>query len=313
MVLIKYTELCMFVKTKKVKFLLSHIAIILLRFAAMLPMAVLYILSFNIRWVLNNILKYRYTVIRKNISHAFPHFTDEKIKYMIKKYYNHLSQLIVENIKAQRLSSNDIKERCLMDESLLNYFKRFYNEQKSFIVVMGHTGNWEWSGLATPPQVSHKVYALYRPLKNKLFDHFFYTFRTRTGMQLISMQQAPRVIQMNYQYPVCFTFIADQSPPPEHAVWTTFLNQETGFFKGYEVLARKYKLPVVYVSQKKISKGRYRLYGKMITEDASKEATNHVVLSYVKLLEKDIQEQPECWLWSHRRWKHKRPPGMHLF
>lgn len=269
-------------------------------------------MSFNIRWVLNHILKYRYFVIKKNISNAFPHFTDEKIKSMIKWYYIHLSQIVVENIRAQRMPPTYIKERCLMDESLLNYFNQFYQENKSFIVVMGHTGNWEWSGLATPPQVSHQVYALYRPLKNKLFDRFFYNYRTRTGMHLISMHQAPRIIQMNHQNPACFTFIADQSPPPEHAVWTTFLNQETGFFKGYEVLARKYKLPVVYVSQKKISKGRYRLYGEMITEDASKEATNQVVLNYVKLLEKDIQEQPECWLWSHRRWKHKRPSGMPL-
>lgn len=292
------------------KFILSHIAIILIRFAGIFPLSVLYLLSFSIRWLLSHIIKYRYKIIWKNISLAFPNFTDERIKVLINDYYVHLSQLIVENIRAQRLNPSDIKERCLMDESLLNYFNQFYKEQKSFIVVMGHTGNWEWSGLATPPQVSHQVYALYRPLKNKLFDHFFYTFRTRTGMQLISMHQAPRIIQMNHQYPVCFTFIADQSPPPEHAVWTTFLNQETGFFKGYEVLARKYKLPVVYVSQKKISKGRYRLYGVMITEDASKEANNQVVLNYVKLLEKDILEQPECWLWSHRRWKHKRPPRM---
>lgn len=307
-----FADLCMFVETRKLNFLLSHIAIVFLRFAGLFPLSVLLLLSSPIRWMLSTLIKYRTIVIRKNISLAFPDLTEDRIKIMMKDYYTHLSHLLVENIRAQRMTSAEIKERCVMDESLLKYFNQFYKEQKSFIVVMGHTGNWEWSGLATPPQVSHQVYALYRPLKNKLFDRFFYKFRTRTGMHLISMQQALRVIHMNHQKPVCFTFIADQSPPPEHAVWTTFLNQETGFFKGYEVLARKYKLPVVYVSQKKIAFGRYKIFGEIITTDASKEPENSIVLSFVSRLENDIKDQPECWLWSHRRWKHARPAHLPL-
>lgn len=246
-------------------------------------------------------------MIQKNLSLAFPDMSEEKIKALKDKYYNHLSNLLIESIGVQRMSISQINKRCIMDDSLLSYFNQYYKEHKNFMVVMGHTGNWEWSGLTTPSQVSHQVYALYRPLKNKQFDRFFYKFRTRTGMHLISMQQAPRVIQMNHNSPVCFTFIADQSPPPEFAVWTTFLNQETGFFKGYEVLARKYKLPVVYVSQKKEAKGRYRLYGELITADASKEPENSIVLGFASRLERDIKNQPECWLWSHRRWKHKKP------
>lgn len=297
----------MFAKISKLKFLLSHIAIFFLRFTGFLPLPVLFFLSFPIKWILTKLLKYRNKVIWRNLSLAFPDLETDKIKILRKNYYAHLSQLVVENIRAQRMKPMQLKQRCTMDESLLTYFNQYYQEQKSFIVVMGHTGNWEWSGLATPPQVSHQVYALYRPLKNKLFDSFFYKFRTRTGMHLISMQQAPRVIHANHQNPMCFTFIADQSPPPEHAVWTNFLNQETGFFKGYEVLARKYNLPVVYVSQKKLAQGKYRLYGELITTNATLEPENSVVLAFVSKLERDIKNQPECWLWSHRRWKHKRP------
>jgi KDO2-lipid IV(A) lauroyltransferase len=302
----------MFVQFLKLNSLLSHIAIVFLKIAGFFPLSVLFFLSYKIRWLLSRLITYRYNVIKKNLSRSFPHLTEDKIKMMIKDYYTHLSHLLVENIWAQRITASELKERCVMDESLLKYFNQFYKEQKSFIVVMGHTGNWEWSGLATPPQVSHQVYALYRPLKNKLFDRFFYKFRTRTGMHLISMQQAPRIIHLNHQNPVCFTFIADQSPPPEQAVWTTFLNQETGFFKGYEVLARKYKLPVVYVSQKKIAFGRYKIFGEIITTDASKEPENSIVLSFVSRLENDIKDQPECWLWSHRRWKHARPAHLPL-
>lgn len=297
----------MFAKISNLNIFLSYIAIFFLRFTGFFPLPVLSFLSFPIRWILSYIVKYRNQVIWKNISLAFPDLETVNIKILKKKYYTHLSQLVIENICAQRMKPMQLKQRCTMDESLLKYFNQYYQDQKCFIVVMGHTGNWEWSGLATPPQVSHQVYALYRPLKNKLFDSFFYKFRTRTGMHLISMQQAPRIIHAKHQNPVCFTFIADQSPPPEHAVWTNFLNQETGFFKGYEILARKYNLPVVYVSQKKLAQGKYRLYGELITANAALEPENSVVLAFVSKLERDIKNQPECWLWSHRRWKHKRP------
>ena len=29
---------------------------------------------------------------------------------------------------------------------------------------------------------------------------------------------------------------------------------------------------------------------------------------HVRILESMIREQPEYWIWSHRRWKHKKKP-----
>jgi KDO2-lipid IV(A) lauroyltransferase len=35
---------------------------------------------------------------------------------------------------------------------------------------------------------------------------------------------------------------------------------------------------------------------------------NYITDLFNKKLEEDIKVQPEIWLWSHRRWKHKRTP-----
>ncbi|MCX7745223.1 MAG: lysophospholipid acyltransferase family protein [Flavobacteriales bacterium] len=310
---LKFYNLYKFVQDSRgLKKIISTISIMFLKLAGNLPLPVLYIFSIKLYFLLYYVLGYRKKVVKKNISNSFPSQTEKFKKSIEKKYYKHLSDLIAENIACQHYSLTEVKSRCEIDQKLKDIVDFLYANNKSFIALLGHTGNWEWSGLATPGLIKHKPYSLYRPLKNKEFDNFFLHFRSHTGTHLITMQSAPRIFHVQNQEPVCIAFIADQSPPPEHAVWTTFLNQETGFFKGYEVLARRYNLPVVYVSQKKISKGRYRLYGEIITEDASKENTNQVVLKFVKLLEKDILNQPECWLWSHRRWKHKRPPGVQV-
>ena len=84
--------------------------------------------------------------------------------------------------------------------------------------------------------------------------------------------------------------------------WTNFLNQETAFLVGSDKMAKKCNQQLIYphITQKK--KGYYELEFKIIPMNSEIEP----VETYAKLLEKNIQEQPELWLWSHRRWKRKR-------
>ena len=55
-------------------------------------------------------------------------------------------------------------------------------------------------------------------------------------------------------------FIADQTPPPDdNAFWTTFLNQDTGFYRGAEKVAIKYDMPVIFINIVKRKRGFYEL------------------------------------------------------
>ena len=44
----------------------------------------------------------------------------------------------------------------------------------------------------------------------------------------------------------------------------------------------------------------------MLCEDVKDAPYGSVVEKYVRSLEKFINENPDNWLWSHRRWKHSR-------
>ena len=46
----------------------------------------------------------------------------------------------------------------------------------------------------------------------------------------------------------------------------------------------------------------------MATEDASTLQTGELTKIYVKALTQRMREQPENWLWSHRRWKWEWKP-----
>jgi KDO2-lipid IV(A) lauroyltransferase len=102
-------------------------------------------------------------------------------------------------------------------------------------------------------------------------------------------------------------FIADQTPAPEGAYWTTFLNQDTPVFRGSELIARKINYPVVYATVKRVKRGYYEMFVDLLSEVPKSTSDGEISELHTRRLERDIIAQPEVWLWSHRRWKHKRP------
>ena len=105
----------------------------------------------------------------------------------------------------------------------------------------------------------------------------------------------------------CNVFISDQTPMPDSAYWTTFLNQDTPVFKGTEVIAKKLNLPIIYASMKKVKRGYYEMFSETLVENPAQTTDGEISELHTRRLERDINEQPQDWLWSHRRWKYKRP------
>ncbi len=172
---------------------------------------------------------------------------------------------------------------------------------------MGHWGNWEWAGNSFSLLCKHQLYVIYHPLSNTYFDGLIYRMRTRFGTKLIPMKDTYREMASKRNELNATAFIADQTPSPEGAFWTTFLNQDTPVFKGTEKIAQRMNYPVLYGRVKRLKRGYYEISAQVLFENAAKAEPDMISKSHTKALENDIIAQPEIWLWSHRRWKHKRP------
>ena len=171
---------------------------------------------------------------------------------------------------------------------------------------MGHLGNWEWAGNTFSLLCKHQLYVIYHPLSNKYFNKLIYDMRTRFGTKLIAMRDTFREMVANRNEINATAFIADQTPSPEGAYWTTFLNQDTPVFTGTERIARKMGYPVVYACIKRIKRGYYQIPLRCCVPNPKDNKDGEISELHTRRLEKDIIAWPEVWLWSHRRWKHKR-------
>lgn len=253
------------------------------------------------------VIGYRRKVVMQNLRNAFPEKTAPELKKLEATFYRYLCDLLLETFKTLTISRNAMLRRCRLAPQAHAIFDAYAQTGQSVIIVMGHFGNWEWAGNTFSILGRHHLYVIYHPLTNKYFNRLIVSMRTRFGTGLIEMKNTVRDMLSKRAELSATAFIADQTPPPEGAYWTRFLNQDTPIFRGTEKIARKLNYPVIYVSVKRLKRGHYEIQAEKLVEEPAKTADGEISELHTRRLEQDIISQPEIWLWSHRRWKHKRP------
>jgi KDO2-lipid IV(A) lauroyltransferase len=274
---------------------------------SVLPFPILYLVSDLFYILMYHVIGYRRKVVMQNLRNSFPDKSEMELKKLEKKFYHYLCDLFLETFKTLTISPNKMAKHCYPTEKAIAIFRKLADENRNSVIVMGHYGNWEWGGNAFSFNCKQQLYVIYHPLANKYFNDLIIKMRKRFGTDLIKMKETFKDMYSKKEELNTTAFIADQTPSPEKAYWTTFLNQDTPVFQGVEKISQKLNYPVVYISIKRLDRGHYVVDADMLFENPQDTKENEILESFTRRLEADIIDQPEIWVWSHKRWKHKRP------
>jgi len=281
---------------------LFKIISVLLYLISLLPFRILYLLSDILYFVLFYIVKYRRKVVEQNLKNSFPEKSVSERFKIEKRFYKHLSDLIFESIKTITISPESMKKRFIF--SNLPELTKYFDEGKSVIAVSGHYGNWEWGPLATAYQLKEKVLVVYKPLSDKRFEKLINSMRSRFGAEMVPMKNTLRKIIEYKSQPHVLVLVGDQTPPREEShYFTNFLKQPTAIFLGVEKIAVRTNDPIIYFSINKIKRGYYECLIKHLVEVPDQTKEFEITNIHTQQLENIIRENPEYWLWSHKRWK----------
>ena len=276
-----------------------------------LPFWILYGLSDFTYLVLYKLIGYRTKVVRSNLKNSFPELDQKEIKRIEAAFYRHLCDVIVEAIKAFTISEQAAEKRMVHQNPEL--LDQFYQEGKQVVLAGGHYGNWELFAITIGMNLKHKAIALYTPLKNEFFNEKVKNSRSKYGLGMLSIQEIKKKISTLDNGLYAIIFGADQSPrKSQKAYWMTFLGQETGVQFGTEKFALENEAAVIFGNIHRIKRGYYEVRYQLISSNAVHEPYGYITQAHTKLLEKEIKQKPEHWLWSHKRWKHQRPEDMPL-
>ncbi len=277
-----------------------------------LPFWILYRISDFLYVLMRFVVKYRYKVITENLKNAFPEKSEEEIKQIRNRYYRHFCDVIFESIKMYSMSEKQMDMHIEFKgyEASIDLF----NQGVSIIVLANHYNNWEWcSSIQT--KLKHLVLMIYNPIRgNYAMEKFLLHSREKWGGECVPVHKTARtVIQYNAQGKVNVLWLAaDQTPAANSKFWTIFMNQETPFFSGPEKIAHATNQPVFFQHLKKTGRGKYVAEFTLLYESPKEMKQEDILLAYIRKSEEVIREEPAYYLWSHRRWKHKRPEGIEL-
>ncbi|SOE19875.1 KDO2-lipid IV(A) lauroyltransferase [Spirosomataceae bacterium TFI 002] len=276
---------------------------------SILPLKVLYFLADILLFpLLYFVLGYRKKVVRGNLELSFPEKSVSEINKIEKEFYRHLADLFVEIIKMFTISEKALRKRMTFDH--LAIADKWFAENRSFVVTLGHFGNYEWLALSLDWLFPHLGAGPYHKMSNSYFDKLFFNARSRFGTQMFSTKETGSFLRSKKPKPFIVTLANDQSAPPLKSYWTTFLNQDTSFFLGTEKIARDLDMPVVFATIEKKDRGYYHTKLEVICEYPKEVPQGAILSKHAELLERDIKENPAQWLWTHRRWKHKKPANV---
>jgi Kdo2-lipid IVA lauroyltransferase/acyltransferase len=252
------------------------------------------------------VFRYRRAVVTENLKNSFPEKSKAERLKIERSFFRGFTDMFIETLYLTHLSVKRHSKRLTFENNEI--VNELYEKGKSVICVTGHFGNWEFSHLFTIHS-KHKVYFIYKKLNNKVFDQFFKDIRSGAGAHPLEMRQTYRQLVSDAQnnIPYFALFLGDQRPQKsEIKFWMNFLNQDTPILLGTEKIAVKTNAAVVWAEMQKIKRGYYNIKFELITENPSETKEYEITRMHMAKLENAIRERPDHWLWTHKRWKHKR-------
>ena len=281
--------------------------LLLIRIFSLLPLSVLCFISDVILYPLvYYVARYRLKVVRKNLRNSFPDKSHNELKSIEKKFYRHFADLLVEIVHGYRASDEEMREHVVFEN--VDLVEELAQKTQGVIAFLGHMGNWEWIADLNKRFVDRSMveYNIYRQLKNPNSDKMMLELRSKRGGECIEKKQLLRklVSLRHANHSFVLGMLSDQKPSKRSTyAWTQFLNQETAFLNGSEVLAKKFGYSAVYAHILSPKRGQYTVRFELITDNPAAMPDEEMTKKYAALLEQNIHAQSEQWLWTHNRWK----------
>lgn len=273
---------------------------------SLLPVWYIHLLASLMAFVLQYLVRYRLRVVKQQIRDCFPEKSEQEMARITRAFYRNLADITLESLKGYRLSPKGISARLVVTNPEL--LEQARGKYKSVLLMAAHHGNWEWMLQGMSRQLSFPIDCVYKPLSNKSMDQVMRHIRSRFGGEPIPKNDFLMTVMKRRAAFRGYAMNADQLPLISNEKhWTTFLGRDTAFQIGAETIARLTKYPAYFLEIVRKRRGYYAVTVHQMTEAPYPKEEWKLTEAYAAAVEKMVRENPQDWLWSHKRWKYPKP------
>lgn len=251
------------------------------------------------------IVPIRKDVVLDNLKHAFPEFSQDKIKEIAFGSYKSFCLTLAEILYMPWLSDDQLKQIMICENRELIVSK--FDEGNGVILLSAHFGNWEYLAASVALQINKKFYVVVKPQRNPFVNNWMNKYRTKWTNEIVPLGVSIRNIFSVLLNKGIVAMVADQRGPKE-SIKLEFFGRMTSVYTGPAVLSLKTNSPIIYgisIRQKDLN------YNVELFEvdrnnlpDNNEEKIKVLTGRMLNNLEEVIRKNPEQWLWMHKRWKH---------
>lgn len=273
---------------------------------SILPFRILYLFSDVVYFFVYPIIGYRKKTVRANLALALPHLSDKERLKIEKKFYSHMCDMFLEMIKTISISKAEMEKRYTFKN--LDVYLDLEKKQKSIALLCAHYASYEWA-ISMNYHINYTGYGIYKKIANKYFDKLVKDIRSKFKAVLITTKETSKTIEQTSKNGTLgvYGFASDQTPRwSDNMHWYHFMGIDTPIHIGAEILAKKYDMNVIFLKTRKVKRGYYEASFEVLSEDVKSVPNYKISEDFISRVEKQIYEQPEYYLWTHKRWKHKK-------
>jgi KDO2-lipid IV(A) lauroyltransferase len=249
-----------------------------------------------------------------NFKVAFPDASSERAHEVVSASYGFFGRYMFDLVTCYPSFPASYLDRFELEG--LQCLKDAVAEGRGVLCFTGHWGGWEFQAIATG-RLGHTIASIARRLDNPHLERILVAARTSTGNLVIEKREGVRPILKALRDGHVLAILIDQNVSGEEHVFVDFFGRPAATTPALGVFHLRTGAPLVPVFALPLPGGRYRLrYGPRVEVPLSgdrDEDVRRVTHACTKVLEAQIREHPEFWLWMHRRWKTQPGPGESVY
>ena len=244
-----------------------------------------------------------------NLSRAFAADRDERTRRRIARAaFAHMGEICADAAYFPRLLKTPTERLAVYDG--VEHLQAAASCRRGVLVFSGHFGHWELIALLQH-RLGHPMTMVARPLENPLFDRFLARQRERSGNRVISKRHAARGVLRALRNQLAVALLIDQNVRGDAGIFVEFFGVAASTTPSLATIAFKSGAPIVPVFSHPMPDGRIHIrYGPPIHARRSGQLASDIralTQRCTRMLEDEIRQRPEYWLWMHNRWR-TRPP-----
>ncbi len=249
-------------------------------------------------------------VAATNLRQAFPDWSEERVQATARGVYAHFGAVLLDLLWMEGRPAGELLALC--DLEGIEHLQAARAAGRGVIAPSGHFGNWELQAIASVPLVGH-ISMIARPLDNPALDRRLVKLRTAGGNTVFYKRKAVARVLTALRDGDIVAILIDQNVQAKDGIFARFFGRPACTTTVAAAIALKTGCAIVPVHCNLQRDGRYRMaYGPPVEWAGTGRRDEDVAVltqHLTTIIEGWVRENPEQWLWLHRRWKTLPPPA----